>query len=185
MTFAVLWVYPFLEKWWTGDRLYHNLLDRPRDRPGRTALGVAGFTFYLVLTVAGAQDVLGYYLNLQQVPITYALRGILIGLPVLTGFLAWRVCLGLRGVPVEPPELPKDRADSVMPPTRRYLPERAQWQDTRTGEPVAAGAANGSRAWLRRAATAGAATVIGLLAVKRARSEPVGRIAGRGSGAAK
>jgi hypothetical protein len=71
-TFLLLWSYPFLERWWTGDRLYHNLLDRPRDRTGRTAIGVAAFTFYAVLTVAGAQAVLGFYQDMQQAPVTFA-----------------------------------------------------------------------------------------------------------------
>ena len=170
LTFLILWLYPFLERWWTGDRLSHNLLDRPRDRPGRTALGVAGFTFYAVLTVAGAQDVLAFYLDMQQAPVTFALRGILIGLPLLTGVLTWRVCRGLRGVPVEPVEVPEGPADSAIPPPRRYLPERAAWQDPESGEPVAVSDGR-IGALARRAVTAAGAAVIGALAVKRARSE--------------
>ena len=133
-TFLLLWIYPFLERWWTGDRLYHNLLDRPRDRPGRTALGVAALTFYFVLMVAGAQDVASWYLSLQQIPFTYALRAILIVAPVVTGVLAWRVCLGLRDVPVEPVEVPEGPASSAIPDPEEYLPERARWTDPDTGE---------------------------------------------------
>jgi ubiquinol-cytochrome c reductase cytochrome b subunit len=171
LTFLALGAYPFIERWWTGDRLYHNLLDRPRDRPGRTALGVAAFTFYAVLTVAGAQDVLGFYLDLQQAPVTFALRGILIGLPIITGLLTWRVCLGVRGVPVEPVELPVGDAESATPPPRRYLPERAKWQESETGEPVPVRRAREREtAWPRRAATALGAAVIGALALRRSRT---------------
>ncbi len=40
--------YPFIEKAFTKDNAIHNLLQRPRDVPVRTALGVAFMTFYLV-----------------------------------------------------------------------------------------------------------------------------------------
>jgi ubiquinol-cytochrome c reductase cytochrome b subunit len=173
-TFALLWVYPWLERWWTGDRLHHNLLDRPRDRPGRTALGVAGFTFYAVLTVAGAQDVFGFYLDIQQAPVTFALRAILIGLPVLAGLVAWRVCLGVRDVPVEPVEAPEGQAETVMPEPRRYLPPRAAWQDPQTGAPVEPNGSNG-KSWPRRAGVTAAAAAVGAAAVIRARSrKPAG-----------
>lgn len=127
-TFLLLWIYPFVERWWTGDHLSHNLLDRPRDRPGRTALGVVAFTFYAVLTVAGAQDVLGFYLNLQQAPVTFALRGLVIGLPLIAGILTWRVCVGLSGVADEPVEVPEGPADSATPPLAEYMPARARWE---------------------------------------------------------
>jgi ubiquinol-cytochrome c reductase cytochrome b subunit len=163
-TFLLLWSYPFLERWWTGDRLYHNLLDRPRDRTGRTAIGVAAFTFYAVLTVAGAQDVLGFYLDMQQAPVTYALRGILIGVPLVTGVLAWRLCRDLRGVPSEPVELPHGPADSAIASPKRYLPLRARWQDHDTGEPAAADGSVWSL-WAKRAAVTAAGVAIGAAAV--------------------
>jgi ubiquinol-cytochrome c reductase cytochrome b subunit len=147
-TFFLLWIYPFLERWWTGDRLYHNLLDRPRDRPGRTALGVAGFTFYAVLTVAGAQDVLGFYLDIQQAPVTYALRGILIGLPLLTGLFTWKLCRDLAGSPgvaVDPPV-----TDAHPAPTRRTDRDHIAVPSI----------------WSRRLATVGAATLGAAAAVK-------------------
>lgn len=128
-TFMLMYAYPFIERWWTGDRMSHNLLDRPRDRAGRTAVGVAIFTAYTVLTVAGGQDVFGHYLNLQQAPITFGLRGMVIGLPVITGLIAWRICRGLRGVTPEPTEAPEGEASTgAMPPLRRYLPVRTAWQ---------------------------------------------------------
>jgi ubiquinol-cytochrome c reductase cytochrome b subunit len=144
-TGGILISYPWLEKFWTGDYLHHNLLDRPRDRPGRTALGVAICTFYLLLLVAGGQDFVAYYLRLPENIWTYAERGMVVGVPVITGFLAWRICLGLKGVPVQPPELPEGEAASVMPPPKRYLPERAKWEAPETGEPLVARAAVAGR----------------------------------------
>ena len=40
ITFGLLYLWPFLEARFTGDHLEHHLLDSPRDRPVRTAIGV-------------------------------------------------------------------------------------------------------------------------------------------------
>ena len=48
------------------DRVEHHLLDRPRDRPVRTALGVATLVFYVVLFAAGAQDIWAQHLNVDE-----------------------------------------------------------------------------------------------------------------------
>ena len=42
-------LYPWIEQWATGDRREHHLLDRPRNVPTRTGLGVMAITFYLLL----------------------------------------------------------------------------------------------------------------------------------------
>ncbi|MEO3868452.1 cytochrome b N-terminal domain-containing protein [Nonomuraea sp. B12E4] len=47
--FGVLFLYPFLERRFTGDGDHHQLLDRPSQAPVRTALGVAVITFFTVL----------------------------------------------------------------------------------------------------------------------------------------
>ena len=39
---VVLAIYPFLERWVTGDTREHHVLDRPRNQPTRTAFGVGG-----------------------------------------------------------------------------------------------------------------------------------------------
>ena len=44
--FTVLFIYPFIERWITGDKREHHILDRPRNAPTRTAIGAAGFTCY-------------------------------------------------------------------------------------------------------------------------------------------
>ncbi|GAA3038729.1 hypothetical protein GCM10020000_16190 [Streptomyces olivoverticillatus] len=42
--FTGLALWPFFEQWVTGDKREHHLLDRPRSRPARTAIGVASIT---------------------------------------------------------------------------------------------------------------------------------------------
>ena len=50
--FTLLLVYPWIEKRFTGDDAHHNLLQRPRDVPVRTAIGAMAIAFYIVLISA-------------------------------------------------------------------------------------------------------------------------------------
>src|ERR1700728_186670 len=61
-TGAALW--PFIEQWITGDRREHHINDRPRNAPTRTALGIAVITFYGVLWLEGANDVIADHLDI-------------------------------------------------------------------------------------------------------------------------
>ncbi|MEU6537007.1 hypothetical protein [Streptomyces sp. NPDC047000] len=55
---ALLYAYPFVEQRLTGERRHEqHLCDRPRERPVRTGLGVAGITFHGVPIIAGGNDV--------------------------------------------------------------------------------------------------------------------------------
>jgi ubiquinol-cytochrome c reductase cytochrome b subunit len=95
VTFTLLYLWPFLEARWTKDYAEHNLLDRPRDRPFRTAVGVATLAFYTVLTLAGAQDIIAQKLNLSMVGVVWVLRVSLLVLPLGLGYLAYRLCRDL------------------------------------------------------------------------------------------
>ncbi len=44
--FAGMFAWPWIEAWITGDKREHHLLDRPRNAPTRTAVGVATVFFY-------------------------------------------------------------------------------------------------------------------------------------------
>src|SRR5690606_39853320 len=52
LLFTGLAVYPFLERWVTGDHEIHHLLDRPRDVPTRTGIGAPGTSRYGALWLA-------------------------------------------------------------------------------------------------------------------------------------
>jgi ubiquinol-cytochrome c reductase cytochrome b subunit len=92
ITFTLLFLWPFLEARVTKDREPHHLLDRPRDRPLRTALGVATLTFYTVLFFAGASDVLAITFDLSVNSVFVTLRVLLFLLPPVSGWLAFRLC---------------------------------------------------------------------------------------------
>jgi ubiquinol-cytochrome c reductase cytochrome b subunit len=97
ITFTLLYLWPFLEAWVTKDRDEHNLLDRPRERPVRTAIGAAVLTFYGVLTLAGGQDVISQKLNLTISTVTWSLRILAIALPLGVALLTYRLCRDLVG----------------------------------------------------------------------------------------
>jgi quinol---cytochrome-c reductase cytochrome b subunit len=103
LTFAVLFAWPAIDKRLTGDRTEHHLLYRPRDRPLATALGVAVLAFYVILFVAGSQDLIAQALNVSIVPVTWTLRIALLVVPLATGALSYKICRDLAREP-EPSE---------------------------------------------------------------------------------
>lgn len=96
LTFGVLAAWPFIEARVTGDREEHHVLDRPRDRPMRTALGVATLAFFSVLGLAGATDGLSQYFDLSDNDLVTVLRIMLVVVPVLAFVFTRRLCLELQ-----------------------------------------------------------------------------------------
>jgi ubiquinol-cytochrome c reductase cytochrome b subunit len=93
--FTVLATYPLLERWLTGDRGLHHVLDRPRDAATRTAVGAAGITFYGLLWAAAANDQIAYHFQLDLYAVTWFFRIAVIAGPPLAYALTQRICLGL------------------------------------------------------------------------------------------
>lgn len=94
--FTVLGLYPWIEQWATGDKREHHLLDRPRNVPTRTALGVMGLTFYCVLWAEGGNDIIAAGFNLSINAITWFLRVALLVLPAIAFVVTKRICLALQ-----------------------------------------------------------------------------------------
>ena len=93
-TGAALW--PFFEQWATGDRSWHNINDRPRNAPIRTATGISAITFYGVLWAEGANDVIADKLQVPLYTITWIARVLVIVGPAVAFWLTRRICLGLQ-----------------------------------------------------------------------------------------
>jgi len=91
---AALW--PFFEQWATGDKSWHNINDRPRNAPVRTAVGMAAITFYGVLWAEGANDVIADKLQIPLYTITWIARVLIFAGPVLAYVITKRICLGLQ-----------------------------------------------------------------------------------------
>ena len=107
VTFGMLLAWPFLEARFSGDHAEHHVLDRPRDRPLRTALGVATLAFYTVLGLGGASDALSTLFDISLNRLIWTLRVLLFVVPVVAAYLTRRLCLELQHrdgpVPVEEP----------------------------------------------------------------------------------
>jgi ubiquinol-cytochrome c reductase cytochrome b subunit len=95
MTMLLL-VYPALERRLTRDAAEHNLLQRPRDAPVRTSLGVMAITFFLVLLVSGGNDVLAFIFHLSINAFIWLARIAILLLPPLAYTLTYRVCIALQ-----------------------------------------------------------------------------------------
>jgi ubiquinol-cytochrome c reductase cytochrome b subunit len=93
---TVLVAYPWIEAAATGDRREHHLLDRPRNAPVRTGIGVMALTFYVLLWISGGNDIVATTLRLSINDITHTLRVLVIVLPPLTFMATKRICLGLQ-----------------------------------------------------------------------------------------
>ena len=91
---AALW--PFFERWATGDKSDHHVNDRPRNAPVRTAVGVAAMTFYGVLWAEGANDVIASKLQVPLYTITWIARVLVFAGPVLAYVVTKRICLALQ-----------------------------------------------------------------------------------------
>ncbi len=102
ITFALLYAWPFIERRFTHDTAEHHLLDRPRDRPVRTAIGVGVLTFYIVLLVAGGQDLFAQWFNVSINSVTITLRILVFALPVATALVAWKACRDLAAARPRP-----------------------------------------------------------------------------------
>jgi ubiquinol-cytochrome c reductase cytochrome b subunit len=94
--FTLAGAYPFIERKLTKDTASHNLLQRPRDAPVRTSLGVMALTFYLVLFASGGNDLIAKAFDISLNAMTWAGRIAILILPPLAYAFTYRICLGLQ-----------------------------------------------------------------------------------------
>ena len=94
LTGAAFW--PFFEQWATGDRSWHNVNDRPRNAPIRTATGMAAVVFYGVLWAEGANDVIADFLSIPLYTVTWIARVLVFVGPAIAFIVTRRICLGLQ-----------------------------------------------------------------------------------------
>ena len=93
---ALVAFYPFFEAWVTGDKRHHNIADRPRNAPMRTAIGAAGVTFYAVMWAAASSDLLATHFKLAVEGVTHVLQALLILGPIIAFIVARRICFALQ-----------------------------------------------------------------------------------------
>jgi ubiquinol-cytochrome c reductase cytochrome b subunit len=102
VVFGFLYLWPSIERRITGDTLRHDLLDRPRDHPVRTAAGAAFATWVSAAFLAGSTDRVFLQLGISYEGQVWFWR---IGgwlLPVVVYWLARRICVELKRTEVHP-----------------------------------------------------------------------------------
>ena len=98
LTFGLFYAWPFIEAKVTHDHAEHNILDRPRDRPKRTAIGAAAFAFYFMLFAASSTDVLANFFQISLNTVLWSFRFMVIIVPIIVGLATYRICLDMAGV---------------------------------------------------------------------------------------
>jgi ubiquinol-cytochrome c reductase cytochrome b subunit len=89
-------VWPFVEQWITGDRREHHVNDRPRNAPTRTGIGMAAITFYGVLWLEGANDIIAAQLQIPLYTLTWIARFAVFLGPIIAYWVTKRICLGMQ-----------------------------------------------------------------------------------------
>jgi ubiquinol-cytochrome c reductase cytochrome b subunit len=97
-----LYFWPAIERKWFGGDGWHNVLERPRDNPRRTGIGVGVVTWVVLVFVAGSSDRVNLTFGLPYTGQIWFYRVFVLVGPVLFGVIAWWVCRELlRGEAVE------------------------------------------------------------------------------------
>jgi len=89
-------VYPFIESWITGDKREHHILDRPRNTPVRTSIGVAAVLFYATLWGAASADLVATHFSLAIEGVIHFYQAMLLIGPVIGFTVAHRVTIALQ-----------------------------------------------------------------------------------------
>jgi len=96
LLFGFMAFYPWLEAWASGDRGEKHVLDRPRNAPVRTGIGVGVITFYVILALEGSNDIVANLFHLSLNDLTIFSRFAIFILPVVAFWITRRLCTGLQ-----------------------------------------------------------------------------------------
>jgi ubiquinol-cytochrome c reductase cytochrome b subunit len=102
VVFAFLFLWPTIERRATGDDAFHQLLDRPRDAPGRTAVGVGFFTWVWLVFMAGSADRVFVELGIPYRWQIWIYRVVVLLLPPLAAWVTLRATRELRRTELHP-----------------------------------------------------------------------------------
>jgi ubiquinol-cytochrome c reductase cytochrome b subunit len=96
VVFATLYAWPVIDRRLFHDRRRHDLIERPRDNPLRTALGAAFFTWVATIFAAGAADRLLVEVSFPYEGQVWFFRFAALVLPLVVFVVVRRACLELR-----------------------------------------------------------------------------------------
>jgi quinol---cytochrome-c reductase cytochrome b subunit len=92
VVFLILAVWPWAERRASGDTAFHNLLERPRDNPIRTALGLAFLTWIFLVFMSGSADRVTVWLGISYTAQIWVYRVAVWVVPAIVFLAARRVC---------------------------------------------------------------------------------------------
>jgi ubiquinol-cytochrome c reductase cytochrome b subunit len=96
IVFGLLYALPWLDRRFiSGDYRRHDLLERPRDNPRRTALGAAVLAAVAVVFAAGSVDRLFFQFGFGYEGAIWFFRGAFLLVPSLTFWVTRRICIEL------------------------------------------------------------------------------------------
>jgi ubiquinol-cytochrome c reductase cytochrome b subunit len=98
LIFNLVFVWPMLERKFTKDNEIHHLLDRPSNRPKRTAAGVTVLAFLSMLFIASSTDVLAKFFNLSLNTVLVGMRYLTVIVPILAYPITYRICKELQAL---------------------------------------------------------------------------------------
>jgi ubiquinol-cytochrome c reductase cytochrome b subunit len=96
IVFGFIGLWPFLERRRLRDHRFHNVLDRPRDAPWRTAIGLAMLVWVFLIFMAGSADRVYVFFGLSYQLQIWLYRVLIWVIPLITLVVAKRVCEELR-----------------------------------------------------------------------------------------
>jgi ubiquinol-cytochrome c reductase cytochrome b subunit len=96
VVFLMLYSWPSVERRVTRDRARHDLLERPRDRPWRTATGAAFFAWVFTVFFAGSADRIFVQFGIDYVGQIHVFRVLFFVVPIVVFLVTKRVCEDLR-----------------------------------------------------------------------------------------
>jgi ubiquinol-cytochrome c reductase cytochrome b subunit len=92
----VLMAWPWAERRFTGDHRFHNLLDRPRDAPLRTGLGMGFLSWVFLVFISGSADRMTVLFGLPYEQLLMAFQVAVLVVPFVVFVVVWRACIELR-----------------------------------------------------------------------------------------
>jgi ubiquinol-cytochrome c reductase cytochrome b subunit len=102
VVFTTLYAWPWAERKIAGDRIRHDLLDRPRDKPWRTALGAAFFSWVFIIFVAGAADRILVSVGFGYQGQVWFFRVAALVVPFIVFLVTRRICEELKATDTHP-----------------------------------------------------------------------------------
>ena len=96
VVFGVLFAWPAIERRITRDARRHDLLDRPRDRPIRTAVGAAFLSWVVIVFAVGSTDRIFYRLGIPYTTQIHVWRVGVWVIPLVVFFATRSACRSLQ-----------------------------------------------------------------------------------------